>query len=89
MTEGFEFLGFRFIMHWDKRYGYGPRIEIPKAKAANLRRKVKARTGTSSTPCSLASKLQELNPILRGGELLPPLQLMPVGCSPVSTGTSA
>ncbi|TIR29776.1 MAG: hypothetical protein E5X35_25425 [Mesorhizobium sp.] len=66
MTEGFEFLGFRFIMHWDKRYGYGPRIEIPKAKAANLRRKVKARTGTSSTPCSLASKLQELNPILRG-----------------------
>ncbi|WP_292573849.1 hypothetical protein [Mesorhizobium sp.] len=24
MTEGFEFLGFRFIMHWDKRYGYGP-----------------------------------------------------------------
>ncbi|WP_245457235.1 MULTISPECIES: group II intron maturase-specific domain-containing protein [unclassified Mesorhizobium] len=53
-------------MHWDKRYGFGPRIEIPKAKAANLRRKVKARTGTSSTPCSLASKLQELNPILRG-----------------------
>ncbi|MGC5845085.1 group II intron maturase-specific domain-containing protein [Mesorhizobium abyssinicae] len=25
-----------------------------------------SRTGTSSTPCSLASKLQELNPILRG-----------------------
>jgi len=66
MTEGFEFLGFRFIMHWDKRYGYGPRVEIPKAKAANLRRKVKARTGTSSAPCTLTSKLQELNPILRG-----------------------
>ncbi|MER9927347.1 reverse transcriptase domain-containing protein [Mesorhizobium sp. M0048] len=66
MTEGFEFLRFRFIMHWDKRYGYGPRIEIPKAKAANLRRKVKAHTGTSSAPCTLTSQLQELNPILRG-----------------------
>ncbi|WP_287230535.1 group II intron maturase-specific domain-containing protein [Mesorhizobium sp.] len=28
--------------------------------------KVKARTGTSSARCSLASKLRELNPILRG-----------------------
>ncbi|MER8482496.1 hypothetical protein [Mesorhizobium sp. M1322] len=28
MTEGFELLGFRFGMHWDKRYGYGPRVEI-------------------------------------------------------------
>ena len=33
MTDGFEFLGFRFGMHWDERYGYGPRVEIPKAKA--------------------------------------------------------
>ena len=66
MTNGFEFLGFRFVMHWDERYGYGPRVEIPKAKAADLRRKVKARTGTSSASCSLATKLQELNPILRG-----------------------
>ncbi|ESX00649.1 hypothetical protein X769_22085 [Mesorhizobium sp. LSJC268A00] len=31
MTSGFEFLGFRFVMHWDGRYGYGPRVEIPKA----------------------------------------------------------
>ena len=66
MTDGFEFLGFRFVMHWDKRYGYGPRIEIPKAKAMNLRRKVKARTGTSLPRAVLATKLQELNPILRG-----------------------
>ncbi|ESZ53856.1 hypothetical protein X727_33675 [Mesorhizobium sp. L103C119B0] len=66
MTSGFEFLGFRFVMHWDRRYGYGPRVEIPKTKAADLRWKVKARTGTSSARCSLASKLRELNPILRG-----------------------
>lgn len=66
MTSRFEFLGFRFVMHWDRRYGYGPRVEIPETKAADLRWKVKARTGTSSARCSLASKLQELNPILRG-----------------------
>jgi len=66
MTDGFEFLGFRFVMHWDKRYGYGPRVEIPKARAADLRRKVKDRTGRSTVSCSLAEKLQELNPILRG-----------------------
>lgn len=66
MTDGFEFLGFRFVMHWDKRYGYGPRVEIPKAKAVDLRRKVKERTGRSTVPCSLGDKIQELNPILRG-----------------------
>ncbi|WP_027681520.1 hypothetical protein [Rhizobium leguminosarum] len=44
MTEGFEFLGFRFSAHCDQRYGYGPRVEIPKAKAANLRHKVKQLT---------------------------------------------
>jgi group II intron reverse transcriptase/maturase len=66
MTDGFEFLGFRFAMHWDKRYGYGPRVEIPKAKASNLRHKVKAHTGRNTVPCSLGQKLQEINPILRG-----------------------
>jgi len=66
MTDGFEFLGFRFGMHWDKRYGYGPRVEIPKAKAANLRRKVKQLTRPDSISGSLGAKLQELNPILRG-----------------------
>ncbi len=66
MTDGFDFLGFHFVMHWDKRFGYGPRIEIPKGKAADLRRKVKACTGSNTPSCSLTSKLQELNPILRG-----------------------
>jgi RNA-directed DNA polymerase len=66
MTEGFEFLGFRFGMHWDKRYGYGPRVEIPKAKAANLRRKVKRLTKRNSVSVSLGDKLREINPILRG-----------------------
>jgi len=65
MTDGFEFLGFRFGMHWDKRYGFGPRVQIPKAKASDLRRKVKRLTGRD-TSSSLGNKLQEINPILRG-----------------------
>ncbi|MGO6944634.1 reverse transcriptase domain-containing protein [Rhizobium johnstonii] len=58
MTEGFEFLGFRFSAHWDKRYGYGPRVEIPKAKAANLRHKVKQLTQRDSISVSLGEKLR-------------------------------
>ncbi|MER9191405.1 reverse transcriptase domain-containing protein [Mesorhizobium australicum] len=49
MTEGFEYLGFRFKAQWDKRYGYDLRVEIPKAKAANLRDKVKQLTQRDST----------------------------------------
>ncbi|MFL5283864.1 MAG: reverse transcriptase domain-containing protein [Rhodopila sp.] len=32
VTDGFEFLGFHVTMRWDKRYGYGPRVEIPKQR---------------------------------------------------------
>lgn len=66
MTEGFEFLGFHVTMRWDKRYGYGPRVEVPKAKAADLRRKVKEMTGRATTLKSLGTTLQEMNLILRG-----------------------
>jgi group II intron reverse transcriptase/maturase len=65
MTNGFEFLGFHVTMRWDKRYGYSPRVEIPKAKAADLRRKVKQLAGRNTLP-SLGEALQEINPILRG-----------------------
>ena len=66
MTDGFEFLGFRFGMHWDKRYGYGPRVEVPKGKAAILHHKVKQLTRSDSISGSLGEKLRELNPILSG-----------------------
>jgi hypothetical protein len=66
MTDGFEFLGFHFTMRWDKRYGYGPRVQIPKAKAVDLRHKVKQLTKRNSVLVSLGAKLQELNPVLRG-----------------------
>ncbi len=66
VTEGFEFLGFHVAMRWDKRYGYFPRVEIPKAKAADLRHRIKQLTGRETTSCSLGRKLSELNLILRG-----------------------
>lgn len=66
VTDGFEFLGFHVTMRWNKRYGYGPRVEIPKAKAVALRQKVKQLTRGNTTLVSLADKLQEINPILRG-----------------------
>lgn len=66
MTEGFEFLGFYVNMHWDRRYGYYPRVEVPKAQVVDLRYRVKQLTGRHTTLVSLDQKLQELNPILRG-----------------------
>lgn len=65
VKDGFEFLGFHVGMKWDRRYGYSPRVEIPKSKAADLRRKVKQSTRNNSW-CSFGEKLQEINPILRG-----------------------
>ncbi|HEV8262265.1 MAG TPA: group II intron reverse transcriptase/maturase, partial [Burkholderiales bacterium] len=66
LTDGFEFLGFRVSLRWDQRFGYSPRVEVPKAKAADLRYKVKQLTGRDTTRLSLAETLQRLNPILRG-----------------------
>jgi RNA-directed DNA polymerase len=66
VTDGFEFLGFHVTMRWNERYGYGPRVEIPKAKAVDLRRKVKQLTGAQTTLVGLGEKLREINPILRG-----------------------
>lgn len=40
VTGGFEFLGFHVAMRWDKRYGYFPRVEIPKANLETLDRKL-------------------------------------------------
>ena len=65
VTEGFEFLGFHVAMRWDKRYGYFPRVEILKAKAADLRHKIKVLTKVNTNLVTLGQKLEELD-ILRG-----------------------
>lgn len=66
MDTGFEFLGQRIHMRWDRRYGYCPRVEIPKAKVKNLRYKVKQMTARNTTLRTLGQAIEDLNPILRG-----------------------
>lgn len=66
LSQGFEFLGHRVRLRWDHRYGWTPRVEIPKHRAADLRYMVKQWTGCATTPWSLPTLLRKLNPILRG-----------------------
>src|SRR5262249_22550070 len=66
LTEGFEFLGPRVRLRWDERFGFMPRIEIPKLRAADLRRRVKQLTVNRRANLPLSRQLQDLNPILRG-----------------------
>ena len=66
LTEGFAFLGHRVRYKWHARFGFMPRIEIPTAKRAGLRYKVKQMTKRSATHWSLSHLLRKLNPILRG-----------------------
>jgi RNA-directed DNA polymerase len=66
ITEGFEFLGHRARVLWDERYGFTPRIEIPKAKILDLRHRIKQLTLRSSTPLPLSAVLYKMNPTLRG-----------------------
>jgi len=66
LTEGFQFLGHRVRMCWNERYGWTPRIEIPKEKVADLRYRVKQLTGRRTVLWSLEKLLKKLNPILRG-----------------------
>ena len=42
---------------WNKCYGFGTRVEVPKAKAADLRHRVKQLTGRNTTLVSLGRKL--------------------------------
>jgi group II intron reverse transcriptase/maturase len=66
LIEGFEFLGFHFGAYWNDAYGFGTSVRIPKAKAADLRYRVKQLTKRNTTAVSLGEKLQEINTITRG-----------------------
>ncbi|WP_246684488.1 MULTISPECIES: group II intron maturase-specific domain-containing protein [unclassified Mesorhizobium] len=66
MTEGFEFLGFRFGMHWDRRYGYWPTRRNPQGESRQPASKTQATDKAHSISVSLGNKLREINPLLRG-----------------------
>ncbi len=66
LTDGFNFLGHRARIRWDHRFGFTPRIEIPKTKVLDLRHRLKKLAGRDRLHLSLRRLLRDLNPILRG-----------------------
>jgi len=66
VEKGFEFLGHRVRTVWDDRFGFSPRIEIPKQKVRDIRYRIKQLTTRTTTGWSLAKLLRKMNPILRG-----------------------
>ena len=57
LTEGFEFLGHRIRLRWDDRWGYWPRVEIPKEKARDLCYRIKQLTNRGHTRRSFLPRL--------------------------------
>lgn len=66
VKDGFNFLGHRIRMRWDDRYGFTPRIEIPKVKAIDVRYRIKQITSRRNVLLSPSTILHTINPILRG-----------------------
>lgn len=66
LTEGFQFLGHRVFLRWDPRWGYWPRIEVPKERVKDLRYRVKQMTNRGHTHLSFQEVIDALNPVLLG-----------------------
>lgn len=66
IQRGFEFLGHRVRIKWDNRYGFSPRVEIPKRKVADMRYRMKQWATRKTSTWPLAKLLGKMNPILRG-----------------------
>jgi group II intron reverse transcriptase/maturase len=66
LTEGFEFLSHRIRLRWDDRWGYWPRVEIPKEAVNDLRYRVKQMTSRGHLHLSFQDVIDALNPVLRG-----------------------
>jgi RNA-directed DNA polymerase len=66
LTEGFEFLGHRIRLRWDDRWGFWPRVEIPKERVRDLCYRIKQLTNRGHTYRAFQAVLDGLNPVLRG-----------------------
>ncbi len=66
LTDGFEFLSHRIYLRWDDRWGYWPRVEIPKEKINDLRYCIKQVTKRGHLHQSFQQVIDALNPLLRG-----------------------
>lgn len=66
LTEGFQFLGHRVYLRWDERWGYWPRIEVPKEKINDIRHRIKQMTARRTMGLSFQKTIDLLNPVLLG-----------------------
>ena len=66
LTKGFIFLGHRVRLRWDDRWGYWPRLEIPKDRIKDFRRRIKQRTSRRRVHERLQDVIDDLNPLLLG-----------------------
>ena len=66
LTEGFVFLGHRIRLRWHDHCGYWPRLEIPKDRIKNLRRRIKHLTGRRRILLDLQDIIDDINPLLLG-----------------------
>jgi RNA-directed DNA polymerase len=66
LTEGFRFLGHSIRLRWDDRWGYWPRVEVPKDKELDLRYRIKQLTHRGRTHQELKLVIDALNPVLLG-----------------------
>jgi hypothetical protein len=66
LTEGFTFLGHRVRLRWDDRWGYWPRIEIPKHRIKDIRYRIKQWTTLGRQRLSFQQVIDDLNPLLLG-----------------------
>ena len=66
LEDGFEFLGHRVRLRWDDRWGYWPRIEIPRDKIKSVRYRIKQMTARGHLHLSFQEVIDALNPVLLG-----------------------
>ncbi|MBF0148378.1 MAG: group II intron reverse transcriptase/maturase [Magnetococcales bacterium] len=66
LTKGFIFLGHRVRLRWDNRWGYWPRVEIPKDRIHGLYERIKIRTCRHQLNCSFQQVIDMVNPLVRG-----------------------
>ncbi|WP_217425579.1 group II intron reverse transcriptase/maturase, partial [Magnetospirillum sp. SS-4] len=66
LTEGFVFLGHRIRLRWDKRWGYWPRVEIPRDRIKDIRHRIKQWTTLGRQRLSLQEVIDDLNPLILG-----------------------
>ncbi len=66
MEKGFDFLGHRVRLKWNRYRGLYTSVEIPKDKTQAFRHRIKRLTGPNMRNQPLASLLRRLNPMIRG-----------------------